>query len=240
MAKKSAGIALGLAAALGIGLLAFGASPAKADTKGGGAPPGGGGGALPGGGGIPPAGDKGCVMDANIPPDVRSQVQLALSSPGLTKADYDQLAQTTAAAGYPMAAACLTQKGNAVAIQQQNDVNIHGGMPFTIRTGDIPYLLAQYYTGVPARFRELEPLNPQLGPLTNGPSPVDPNLTISYYPGWQVGTQILIPKAWNPLAKPLPPPATGGPPPPPAPSAAPSDGLSGAISSIISSFSPTG
>jgi len=71
-------------------------------------------------------------------------------------------------------------------------------MPFVIRMGDRPYGLAQYWTGDGARFRELEPLNPQLGDLA-------PGGTQPPYPGWIPGNTILIPIEWNPWAKPTPP-----------------------------------
>lgn len=69
------------------------------------------------------------------------------------------------------------------------------GKPFTVRTGDRPYGIATYYTGDGARFRELEPLNPQLGQLN----------AQGRYPGWVPGAQILLPALWNPWDKPEPP-----------------------------------
>ncbi len=71
-----------------------------------------------------------------------------------------------------------------------------GSMAHTIRSGDRPFGLATYYTGQGARFRELDPINPQLGSFTGGVPP---------YPAWQVGTVIFLPASWNPFAKPTPP-----------------------------------
>lgn len=71
-----------------------------------------------------------------------------------------------------------------------------GAMVFTIRTGDRPFGLATYYTTQGSRFRELDPINPQLGPFQGGPLP---------YPNWQPGTVIFLPASWNPFAKPIPP-----------------------------------
>lgn len=75
---------------------------------------------------------------------------------------------------------------------------IGGTMPFVVRYGDRPYGLAKYYTGNGARFRELEPLNPQLGPMvtTGG---------VSNYQNWQAGLVITLPAEWLPAAKPMPP-----------------------------------
>ena len=70
-------------------------------------------------------------------------------------------------------------------------------MEFTVRSGDRPFGLAQYYTGQGARFRELEAGNPQMGSLTSGP-PQPP------YTNWQPGLVITIPASWNPTAKPIP------------------------------------
>lgn len=70
-----------------------------------------------------------------------------------------------------------------------------GAMPFTIRIGDRPFGLAQYYTGSGARYREIEPINPHLGPPTGGIPP---------YPEWKPGVEILIPGEWDPWNKPTP------------------------------------
>lgn len=200
MAKKtSPGL---IAAALGgLGLVGYLAlSPSTATAAPAKPKPGGSG----GGGAPPPTPTPGgaCQLDANLPNDLRAQFSAALNSTTLSPADYEGLAQD-ADMDYPMTAACLRQKGKAVKVQQQVNLDTLGGMPFTIRQGDIPYLLAQYYTGNPARFPDLATLNPKLGPLTttNG---------VSNYPGWQVGVSILIPKSWDPLSKPIPPVATGG------------------------------
>lgn len=71
-------------------------------------------------------------------------------------------------------------------------------MPFVIRMGDRPYGLAGWFTGNGGVFRELEPINPQLGPLL-------PAGSVPPYAGWIPGAQILIPAEWNPWARPSPP-----------------------------------
>jgi len=73
-----------------------------------------------------------------------------------------------------------------------------GTMLFTVRFGDRPYGLAKYYTGNGARYPELQPLNPQLGPMvtTGG---------VSNYQNWAPGLVITLPASWLPLSKPVPP-----------------------------------
>ena len=79
-------------------------------------------------------------------------------------------------------------------------------MPFKIRTGDLPYRLAQWYTGTPEgdfdgdsnRWRDLLPINPTFK--------VEPSGQLV---GWTVGKTILLPVAWNPRRKALPPVAKG-------------------------------
>ncbi len=71
-----------------------------------------------------------------------------------------------------------------------------GSMAFTVRSGDRPFGLAGYYTTQGSRFRELDPLNPQLGAFQGGSLP---------YPNWVPGMVIFLPASWQPFAKPLPP-----------------------------------
>ncbi|KKM85557.1 hypothetical protein LCGC14_1287880 [marine sediment metagenome] len=75
-------------------------------------------------------------------------------------------------------------------------------MAFEVRLGDRPFGLATYWTGLGSRFTELEPLNPQLGPMA--PVPGSPTGATNYA-NWAPGLIIAIPAAWNPLAKPPPP-----------------------------------
>lgn len=145
----------------------------------------------------------GCTVESNIPDSLKATVSAFLQKSGLGPADYTQIANAAQAAGFPLLAGCLRQKGAQLNSQLGVEVAAKGGMPFVIRYGDIPYNLAQYYTGAGSRFHELEPLNPQIGSLVtvNG---------VSNYSHWAPGVQILIPVAWNPLSKPLPAPLTGG------------------------------
>lgn len=170
-----------------------------------------------GGGGGGGGGGDGCV-DPSMPAKLREEVEKALAVDDLAPADYEKLAAAMKRAGYPMAAKCLSQKAKDRRAELEAELARLGGMPHVIRTGDIPSIMARYYTGDPMRFRDLPALNPQIGTLktVNG---------VSNYPGWIVGRQILIPASWNPLDKPLPPPATGSVAvPKPAPEPEPEDG----------------
>jgi hypothetical protein len=66
----------------------------------------------------------------------------------------------------------------------------------TLRLGDRPFGLAQYWTGNGGRFRELEAINPSLGALQSGPLP---------YTNWVVGFVLNIPPQWAPWQKAPPP-----------------------------------
>lgn len=158
-----------------------------------------------GGAGGKPTGDpddESCY-DAHLPADIRAQIEQMLSSTKLTQAEYEQAAAAASAGGFPKAAACLRQRGKDRRAAAELELQQKGGMPHVIRYGDIPSMMANYYTGSPQRFKELGPLNPQIGQLktVNG---------VTNYTNWAPGVQILIPKAWNPLDKPVPPPASGG------------------------------
>lgn len=80
-----------------------------------------------------------------------------------------------------------------------------GDMPFAVRYGDYPYGLAIYYTGQGGRFKELEPLNPQLGPMVTKQGPQG---AYSIYQNWAPGLEIVLPASWNAWSKPLPIPGT--------------------------------
>jgi hypothetical protein len=84
-----------------------------------------------------------------------------------------------------------------------------GNAPFTVRSGDIAHRVAQYYTGDGKRFKELEPLNPQMGPLVTILKEVGEDgdlIPVSDYKNWQIGLKILLPAAWDPFSKPYPVP----------------------------------
>lgn len=170
-----------------------------------------------------PAGPQGPEVEPPIPPPpVKTPFELCVD-PGMPAslvdearaafdpaqqktmrpADFETLAKIFEDGGYPIMAECIAKMGREKAIAAKAEVERLGGMPHTIRMGDIPSLMATYYTGVASRFKELGPLNPQIGALKTVKG-------VTNYERWIPGTEILIPKAWNPLDKPVPPVATGG------------------------------
>lgn len=91
-----------------------------------------------------------------------------------------------------------------------------GDKPFTIKEGHIPTVVAQYYTGDQARWKELVSNNP--GSLSfGGPYGVT---------GWTAGKTILLPAKWNPWSKPEPAPL-----PTPKPAKKEAEGLGEVITS---------
>lgn len=142
-------------------------------------------------------------MDEGIPVELRADLEVAFKATDLLPADYREISGIMEASGYPKMAACFATLADKRFAEMSKVVDKQGGLPHTIRQGDIPSLLATYYTGDASRFRDLGgSLNKNLGKLktVNG---------VSNYEGWKVGAAILIPKSWNPLDKPLPPTAAG-------------------------------
>lgn len=180
--------------------LALAASESKADE--GGAQPGPEPGPEPG-----PTDALSCVDD-DMPPALKAQLEKLLSVNDLPPADYENAARASEKAGFPKAAACLRKKGEERRKELESIVELRGGLPHVIRMGDIPFNMAAYYTGQGGRFREFEAKNPQIGKLRKQLNPVT-KVMVSNYPGWVPGAEIVIPKEWNPLAKPMP--ATLGP-----------------------------
>lgn len=72
--------------------------------------------------------------------------------------------------------------------------------PFKIRKNDIPYKLAEYYTGNSARVKEILEVNPGMKSVTKGGT--------TFYEPWNVGEIILLPASWKVPTKPLPKPAS--------------------------------
>jgi hypothetical protein len=142
-------------------------------------------------------------MDEGIPVELRADLEVAFKATDLLPADYREISGIMEASGYPKMAACFKTLADKRFAEFSKVVDKQGGLPHTIRQGDIPSLLATYYTGDAARFRDLGgSLNKNLGKLKTVGG-------VSNYEGWKVGAAILIPKAWNPLDKPLPPTAQG-------------------------------
>jgi hypothetical protein len=142
-------------------------------------------------------------MDEGIPVELRADLEVAFKATDLLPADYREISGILEASGYPKMSVCFATLADKRLSDLSKVVDKQGGLPHTIRQGDIPSLLATYYTGDASRFKDLGgSLNKNLGKLKTVSG-------VSNYEGWKVGASILIPKAWNPLDKPLPPTAQG-------------------------------
>ena len=151
---------------------------------------------------IPPVFSYGDCFDDHLPEELKNQFNQALAN--ITNVSLlDQAAATAAAGGFPKVAACLKQKadelrGGPPPIQPPV---ASGNMPYMLGFGDYPYGLSAYYTGQGMRYKELEPLNPQLGPMENKNG-------VSQYRNWDQlaanGETIILPAGWNPWQTPLP------------------------------------
>lgn len=137
-----------------------------------------------------PEGLKDC-LDEGLPEELLIELIAAWESTTLTVLNYAEIASVLATDGWAKAAACFAKRAEKM-------VEKAGGLPHVIRSGDIPSLMAAYYTGDGSRFKELGKINKKLGKLvtTNG---------VTNYQKWIVGTEILIPASWKPLSKPVPP-----------------------------------
>lgn len=193
-----AGKGLAIAALGGLALLAFAGSAGASSSSGGGS-----------------GGSSDPCLDDSMPADMKAKVRELLSMTSVTPTDLETAALAAETGGFPKAAACLRKRAQEKRASAELEVAAKGGMPFQIRYGDIPFRLAQYYTGDGVRFKELGPLNPQIGQLrtVNG---------VTNYENWRPGLNILIPSAWNPLAKPIPAPLGGGSSSSPSPALSPS------------------
>lgn len=178
------------------------------------------------GNGLPPGGVEdfpfGQCLDDNMPPQMKQEINQILATVTDPQA-LDTAAAAATQAGFPIAAACLKQKADELRGAAPSPGPTPGGIPgipggipgvpttpkpepstnmiFTVRWGDFPYGLAQYYTGQGARFKELEPLNPQLGPMITRQGPKG---SYSIYQNWAPGLEIQLPASWKPYEKPLP------------------------------------
>lgn len=159
-------------------------------------------------------------LDEAMPPFMRDQVNMLLSQ--ITDpTQLDAAAAMAANSGFIKAAACLKTKADELRSKPRPvgpdlpgkvkptipTPPTLGPMPFTVRTGDYPYGLAQYYTGQGARYTELEPLNPNLGPMVTR-TLAGGTGTYQIYENWAPGLKIVLPLSWLPWTTPLPNPGT--------------------------------
>ena len=142
-------------------------------------------------------------LDDSMPPELRRDVLEFLSDSDVTPESLETLAKSLEKK-YPVAAKTIRAKAALIRERFELQDAQRGGVPFKIRSGDLPYRLASWYTGTPTgdfdgdpnRWRELLPINPSLKASQAGVS------------GWDVGKEILLPINWHPRRKALPPVAT--------------------------------
>lgn len=144
-------------------------------------------------------------FDAGMPADVVAMVNAALSDPNLSPEALDAMAAELDKDGFPIAAKALRDRAAAIRLKQQAQDQNAGGTPFTIRAtsqgnaADLPFNVAKFYTGDGNRWREIPPVNSQLGMVIKdsqfGPIP-DP---------WKAGLTVLLPLSWEARGKGLPP-----------------------------------
>ncbi len=149
----------------------------------------------PGSPGAPGGAPKASKYDQGMPPDVEAKVDGLLTNPNIEPTALEAAA-TAMDASYPVAAAALRKRAGELRAKAKMDDAARGGTPFVIRTGDLAGSLAQYYTGVMQRFKEIPPLNPPMQIKTI-------NKNTQLVP-WVVGSTILLPLSWNVRDKPLP------------------------------------
>lgn len=137
--------------------------------------------------------------DANIPPDVRREVEGMLADEQMQPDALDQAARAMDQS-YPKAAAKLRARAAELRTKRELEAARRGGSPHTIRAGDTGSYLAKYYTGDGNRWRELPSANPGMRIVTkNGVSQLEP---------WS--GEILLPLGWRAWTKPEPPLQSGG------------------------------
>jgi len=163
----------------------------------------------------PPAGDKvgACisVIDAGMPATTKQLTCNMLYSTGTTPAALDLAAQAFDLQGYPIAAnMCRTRaaelRGGGTPVPPgptppgPTPPVAMATHPFRIRSGDIPYYLAIYYTGDGSRVKEILAANPNMKAVTKD--------GVTHYTPWNVGSIIQLPGSWPVASKPLPKPGS--------------------------------
>jgi hypothetical protein len=144
-----------------------------------------------------------------MPEQTKSLTCSFIYNPASTVDALNLAALSFKAQGYPKAAAmCEAQakaKGGGTTLPPgTTPPGVTADYPFKIRSGDIPYMLASYYTGDGGRVKEILAVNPGMKSVTKT---VNGKKT-TYYQPWKVGDTIMLPKAWDVPSKPLPKPGT--------------------------------
>ena len=149
-------------------------------------------------------------FDAGMPSDVVEMINAALSDPNLSPEACEAMAGELEKAGYPSGARALRDRAKAIRLKRRLDDEKAGGTPFTIRAtkqgnaADLPWNTAKHYTGDGNRWREIVPVNSQLGMIVK-------DTKVGAFPDpWRAGLTILLPLAWEARGKPLPKPLGEG------------------------------
>ena len=146
------------------------------------------------------------TIDEHMPEQTKNLSCQFIYAPATSADALNLAAQSFLVQGYPKAAAMATEqaakKGGGTPgveppeVEPPESVNT----PFKIRSGDIPYMLASYYTGDGGRVKEILAVNPGMKSVTKT---VD-DRKVTYYQPWNVGQIIYLPADWAVPTKPLP------------------------------------
>jgi hypothetical protein len=137
-----------------------------------------------------------------IPTDaISATVAAMLANPNASPDALEEAADALDAQGRSAEAAALRARAAQLRDAQMGKDVARGHSLFTIRSGDLPYKLADYYTGDEQRFRDLPPLNQDVKMA------VVHKATGTYLEPWR-GT-IKVPLSWKLWSKPLPRPVSG-------------------------------
>jgi hypothetical protein len=148
----------------------------------------------------PPPPGKTDGLDAHMPASVKAEVTRMLSDPDVDPWALDDAADALGA--YPIAAERLHARATELRTVQKLQDTKKGGSEWVIRQGDIPYKMAEYYTGSSNKWRDIPKVNPGMSiQKINGVTQLVP---------WY-GT-ILLPLSWKVWSKRPPPTLPGGPP----------------------------
>ncbi len=134
---------------------------------------------------------------SDMPEPARSQAREQYKSDTVSLLDLEETAKELDKAGYPRAAAAMRRRRDELRLSRSLAAKERGGWLYTVRSGDLPYKVAQWYGGVkPNVLRDLAAKNPEV--------------SANNWAGWIVGRDVLLPGTWpDPSLKPLPPVAVG-------------------------------
>jgi len=150
-------------------------------------------------------------IDAHMPATTKQLSCAFINNPQSSAEALRMAAQAFTLQGYPLAAAMANSEAAKRGATTPGPVPpvpptmpappvVTVDTPYRIRSGDIPYYLARYYTGDGARTKEILAVNGEMKAVTKDGT--------TYYQPWNVGSIIRLPASWNVPSKPLSKPAT--------------------------------